>query len=317
MDTVEPNTIPAPREPGVDDDCFRCGYALRGIADERPCPECGLPAGRSRRPSDELHDTRPRWLGRIARGTELILLALVVAFAWMFLWESDSTGVARLLRTWGMRLWFAGPLLGFDVAALMFVAGVFLLTSREGYPPADAADRRSRAWLRVAAAAPLALMAVEHADAEMSFRFASTFGTYDVRWEWVHAGLAAACVVACVPLPLLLFRRLRGLAARARSAHLAEHCTIVGVGASASVALIAALIGLAIGADYIGVNMHDSRWSRDLTIGLLLVMSVSSLLFALWSLYLLVRFAVAFRLARRRLRAAWAHADRSLGVGAA
>ncbi len=47
--------------------CYRCGYVLHGIADDQPCPECGLLAERSRRVSDELHDTRPRWLARIAR----------------------------------------------------------------------------------------------------------------------------------------------------------------------------------------------------------------------------------------------------------
>ena len=41
------------------DDCYRCGYPLLGIDDEQACPECGLLARRSRRQTDELHNTRP------------------------------------------------------------------------------------------------------------------------------------------------------------------------------------------------------------------------------------------------------------------
>src|SRR5437762_9680970 len=57
-------------------ECLRCGYDLRGIANEQACPECGLLAERSRRVTDELHDTRPRWLRRLAWGVWLILLAI-------------------------------------------------------------------------------------------------------------------------------------------------------------------------------------------------------------------------------------------------
>src|SRR5688500_12763630 len=61
------------------DACFRCGYALHGIADDQPCPECGLLAERSRRPTDELHSTRPGWLRRLALGTFRLLMTVVAA----------------------------------------------------------------------------------------------------------------------------------------------------------------------------------------------------------------------------------------------
>ena len=57
--------------------CFRCGYNLHSIADDQPCPECGLLALRSRHESDELHDTRPKWLTSISWGANLMLLSIV------------------------------------------------------------------------------------------------------------------------------------------------------------------------------------------------------------------------------------------------
>ena len=63
---------------GGDDGCLRCGYNLSGIANDQPCPECGLLAERSRRITDELHQTRPKWLKRLSRGVWLIVLALLL-----------------------------------------------------------------------------------------------------------------------------------------------------------------------------------------------------------------------------------------------
>jgi hypothetical protein len=144
------------------DRCYRCGYALRGIEDEQPCPECGLLARRSRRTTDELRYTRPRWLRRVSRGTSLLVLAIVVVAASPVLslallhlvnvvsvnW-SQVTVVVRPSRA--APLVALIPLLAFDAAALLVFFGAWLLSSREGYPPADRADRRLRWSLRLAA----------------------------------------------------------------------------------------------------------------------------------------------------------------------
>ena len=88
------------------DTCYRCGYALRGVANDRPCPECGLLAERSRRVSDELHNSRPRWLRRISRGVNVLLFALLLIVGWGFAlgpvmeWVMDlyqSTGFTSLM----------------------------------------------------------------------------------------------------------------------------------------------------------------------------------------------------------------------------
>ena len=76
--------------------CYRCGYDLRGIADDQPCPECGLLAERSRRMTDELHNTRPRWLRRISLGVWLILLSLVVLCTWLITLNDMSRWMSNL-----------------------------------------------------------------------------------------------------------------------------------------------------------------------------------------------------------------------------
>src|SRR5688572_26901579 len=137
-------------ENGPADDCYRCGYDLRGVADDQPCPECGLLAGRSRRPSDELHHTRPGWLRRLAWGLRLILLALLVLLLYPLVTQVVQHQQAAF--TWGRwgpvprvyAFWQHASVLWVDLAALLLLAGVVLLTGREGYEPADRADRRRR-----------------------------------------------------------------------------------------------------------------------------------------------------------------------------
>ena len=65
------------------DACYRCGYNLTSIADDQPCPECGLLAERSRRPSERLRDGRPEYLGKLSQGTSLIFISIVGPIPWL------------------------------------------------------------------------------------------------------------------------------------------------------------------------------------------------------------------------------------------
>ncbi len=47
--------------------CVRCGYHLRGLAEDGTCPECGTAVARSMR-GDLLSAADPAWLRRIYRG---------------------------------------------------------------------------------------------------------------------------------------------------------------------------------------------------------------------------------------------------------
>ena len=300
------------------DTCYRCAYPLLGIDDEQPCPECGLLARRSRRTTDELHNSRPRWLRRISRGANLVLLAIVVAIAGLFVWPFTYRSMYTVLSlVMPYRLWNYGPLLGVGVGAVVLFIGVLFLASAEGYPPADRADRRLRLALRLAAALPLVALGLLILRGVLWMRamWAVFTAVGGIRWwlgplDVVTWSIAA---VGCVSLPLLLFLQLRGLARRARSAHLAEHCLIVGLGTSVTVLYAG-------GVTYLFEHAREwdlgTNWvgRSNVALALMLICSVAGFLFTLWSLYLLIRFAVAFRAASLQLRVKWTSDDKSIAT---
>jgi hypothetical protein len=185
---------------------------------------------------------------------------------------------------------------------------VFLLTRPEGYPPADKADRRLRILMRIVVFFSIAAMVL--LQVQLHFLFSSRNFRRD-QLEMVALSVLFFTIFGF--LPLLLFLRLRGLARRVRSAHLAEHCIIVGVGAFASTLYIAAVIVVVNYADKWGLGTNWT-WQSPVSLIMLLVMSVASGLFILWSLYLLVRFAIAFWIAAGKLRGKWTRDDRSLTI---
>ena len=201
------------------------------------------------------------------------------------------------------------------MVALLLLVGVLLLTSREGYPPADTADRPRRLLLRLNAAVPLLAFGMLHLDFELGLmRVAGR--TFDEGERWSPLQIAAVvCLTALsAPLPFLLFRQLRSLAVRARSAHLAEHCTIVGAGSAGALLYVGFMFVVLTNAERWGLG---SAWQGNSKVALvlMLVMSVCGLLFLLWSVYLLVRFAISFRRAARQLRVQWRRDDRAVVQG--
>jgi hypothetical protein len=288
------------------DACLRCGQSLHGLADEQPCPGCGLPAGRSRRPSDALHHTRPAWLRRLSAGVWLLLPALPVACVWALVLIVLDVSSARLtgLFSWPWDRHLAWS--GLDLAAVAVAAGAWLLSGPEGYAEADQADRRSRLALRLVGFLPLLAVALRHFETEYNYSY---YPPLHVRYLFsLGIDPVVLAIAACTPLPVLLFRRLRELAKRARNAHLAEHAHLVGVGLAGGVLYAAAYALASTTPERVGLPYN---WSYRSTFGLIVmtVLGAAALLFTLWSLYLLGRFALAFRVAARTQRRQWAVGD--------
>jgi len=297
----EPTTMAATSAEPAGDECFRCGYDLRGITNDRPCPECGLAAERSRRVSDELHETRPKWLRTITAGAFLTLLSILATAAWPFC--ADMV-ILALLRWYNNRRWELFLISGFVAAATVFFAGILLLARPEGYPAADHADRWLRRGLRLAALVPLVTLALVCVN--LGWSRAN---------DWFIATVLIAGAVGAAPLPLLLFLRLRGLAKRARSAHLAEHCVIVGIGATLAFLCIAAEVLLMMNAEKLAASLGwGPNWETNSTASLVLVLvfDVAICLFLLWSIYLMLRFVIAFARAARQASRKWKRDDHSL-----
>jgi hypothetical protein len=304
--------IPEAPTPAQLDECFRCGYDLRGIANDQPCPECGLLAERSRRMSDELHDTRPRWLRSISRGVWSILLAIVLGSLWPFTFSYLYRWSYRAQTLLGIRDWIETIISGgFALAAMMLIVGAFQLTAKEGYAPADRADRRRRIALRVAAFVPLLGILLAYTVQQLYWGYywsIASMSLIRLAYRSHVMFLPLLFTVGCAPLPLLLFYHLRSLANRAHSAHLAEHCAIVGIGTMFALLYLSGVVFV-----FQLLSLREPHWQSrsDLALIILLIACVAGVLFILWSLYLLIRFAVSFHLAARQMKHKWRRDDRA------
>jgi hypothetical protein len=111
-------------------------------------------------------------------------------------------------------------------------------------------------------------------------------------------------------LVLLTALRLKDLARRARNPHVAEHTVIVGVGAAATLVYVLAVYVLTNYAETFGLS---DQWANrgNASLVVMVLMPTAGALFVLWQLYLLVRFAITFGRAARRLRRQWLRDDRA------
>ncbi|HZN68487.1 MAG TPA: hypothetical protein VFB66_24600, partial [Tepidisphaeraceae bacterium] len=202
--------------------CEECGYALRGLPKDQPCPECGhrqLPAAATRWRRPDL-----AWHRSLAAGLVLLLSVTVYAVSSVLVqpFTDEVAGTLPALNLPGPKLW-AVPLLQRPIGrtpemagmvgtrtALLSLLGVWLVTARKEHDdeaePTGGNDAGAGGWVRPATRwASIAL-------------FGIAFGLLLTSQGFWPAELPPyrLVLVAGVELPaaLLLYAHLRNLACR-------------------------------------------------------------------------------------------------------
>jgi hypothetical protein len=289
------------------DECFRCGYNLHSIADDHPCPECGLLAIRSRRPTDELHDNRPYWLRDVSRGLDLVLTCVVLLVTWPLVlgltYLLSQHWFSHLPQTYFELLSRYFCALVFGPSAIALVFGGYFLTRAEGEAAADQADRVLRWSLRLSCIVPAFVLP------KFSFENVA-FGVFDTPNSLSTNVAIIIFIGGFAPLPVLLFARLRDLALRAHRQTLPRHCKFVGFGTAATIVLMGVYLWIP---SALSRTHWRFNWATDPSASLYFaaLIVLVTLACTVWSLILLANIAMAFHAANRESARKWARDDRA------
>ncbi|MEM7807549.1 MAG: hypothetical protein AAF561_05510 [Planctomycetota bacterium] len=284
--------------------CLRCGYNLTGLDDRRACPECGLLVGLSRKSSDALADSHPRWLmklivGVVAVGLSLPSLVLIpigyaiITEAWdyaqpVYDWKTEtwdlaageSANTVALMAIGAVSI--AGP-------GLFLLLGVWLLTSRRSNVTFETArvEGPRRQVLR-GAASVLCLVLIAEALNQTEVipifdrlpRIVTQVVLYPVFF------MIVGVVVA------LLSRRLQSLAVQAPAPLLAADSPVVGFVFAGSLWIFSALTL----AGMLGVTASPPTTGigGQIAVVVMAVGGAVALTSVIWSFYLLIRYGLAF-----------------------
>ncbi len=298
-----------------DDRCVRCQYELRGIANDQPCPECGLLAERSRGLTGQLRDTDPAYLRKLSVGVWVMLLSALLPPVWLALLTMTDLVYFHSRRR-GFLTSGHFFLSGFIVAAILFLLGVLLTTAVESR------HKHARRWLRIAirlmTIAMLVGVASSHLSEEIERSLRISLISMSTGIEGTVLRLltylrVAILLLAVLPLPVLLFWHLSGIGKRLLSRQIAEHSVIVGIGLSGSIVFVLTLYMIAAYGSQIGFPELPRR--SQIPIISLTLCFTSCILFGLWTIYLLIRFAIAFWIESHAMRQLWRDADRSIPAG--
>ena len=287
----EPDEVPiqpAPAGPIAEDlPCRHCGYNLRGMTEDRACPECGTAVGRSLL-GDQLRFSDPQWVRTLARGAKWILTSVLLGFGLALL-----SVLISLVYTNSAKYNYAPPpsitavlnVMGF-LPSVVYLVGVLFITAPEP-GVIESADWSVRNVLRWAAVASTAI-GVIHAGL--------TLGMTD---QIVETAVAlAASVVGMVGYISLFVYALR-LALRVPDYDLAKQTKTVmwGIIISLSGMILVGIIALvltATGAAYVVFAIP------------VCIFGVAYLVFAIWSLVLLFRYNRAASTAAEQAEQTWA-----------
>lgn len=276
-DAIEPGQAIAHDVP-----CVNCGYNLRGLGRSQVCPECGETIERSLR-GDWIWFSDPAWLRRMRAGTRWLFWVIVVVFVLRI--------TSRVLIQFGISQ--LGPLssnsaitwvfVGVNaVAALLRLPGLWLVTIAE---PGRSRDARGAVARRVARVGMLGAEVLSVLALPVWF-IANNAVTIPVS--------LTLGVIKCVGL-VALFQYARVLATRTANRSLRLQTVVVMFGMCGVAALMPAQAAAYYTVYLFGTldKLGDTIWVTSM------VLTLTQIVFVIWSLVLLRLFGRAFDQATR------------------
>lgn len=254
--------------------CRTCGYNLRGLAEGGRCPECDTPIDRSTR-GDLLRHCDPRWVRTLARGMRIINHSVILGLLAII-------GLAIFAPS--LRLPWIAPASVLLVGAVMAV-GVWLATERE--PAAADIERMfsSRRALRVLVVGAIVLQAAGGMLVTVS------------RTGALATKLAAAVII--IGGLYAAFRYAVQLARRIPDPLLAAQTRGVMWGLIISYGLFLMIAALAL-------SNRPMPPALALVFGLSCTVFIGCIIFTLWTLALITRYALRLGEAAVESELSWA-----------
>ena len=250
--------------------CIHCDYNLRGLDEKSRCPECGLPAYWTLRAPQNLSQYPLRWITSMSHAVWMLLLVYGGTFA-VFV-------IASLFRTFqGVADWLAFSVITF--AAILQTIAMWMLSRPSGHFTEPAAPINTWA-LRIA---PLGFVLATASGAWMAMQ-----GRGDMEIVAIFGLIVGAFA------PPAIFIRLRTVAGMISDAGLAEYSNIVAYGFVFSTAMILIMTWAG--------NSRAVRMNEWPGMTLMLVTSVSILLFVLWGAFVFFSCVIDFGRAARVAR---------------
>jgi len=266
--------------------CRHCGYNLRGMTEDRACPECGTAVGRSLL-GDQLRFADPEWVDTLAKGSNWILWSVLVNL----ILGAVGMGLGIAVGATGGNVVQMQEALVFLSAlpAIIYLVGVWLLTTPE---PGifEESGMPLRSLLRWTAL------------------FGGLVGILNIGFQQqgvsigsVVIGIVGGIVGLIGYIALFVFARRLALRVPdydlAKQTHTVMWGIILSMGGVIVFGILAAIVGSASG----------GAGAIVLAIPVC-VLAVAYLVFAIWSLVLLFKYRRVSQQAARQARSTWARA---------
>ncbi len=273
--------------------CLCCGYNLRGLPAESRCPECGAAVGRSVY-GNKLAYCEPSWLTAVARGTNLLVYALILRIVFnivsMVIFVALGMGGAYSAAV-GYAFWGASILLG-----VILAIGCWMATS---FDPALGKQENMYSARRIARGALIATVLLGAIDNLLNL---AGFGATQVQL-FLHSGVSFASLISYLICTGAFLQHARSMALRIPDQAMASKLRLATWGWPISVGVYLAgmqIMTLNAATQIMPAALATALW------GIARLAAIPALVFGLWTLSLLSKYRKALLATAAQARSSWA-----------